>query len=243
MLRRFVGLAAVAGAAYAGYRLVVEPWWTTWGVDPGEAARPLPGDDVIPDGVTAQTRGITIDVPPAAVWPWLVQMGFGRAGWYSYDQVDMNHPSATTILPDHGTLQVGDVVPTHPGGGFVVKSVEPDHHLVLFMDTELAREQARSAAEADPTPANLRMAGAFMEGAQPTEFAASWAFVLEPVDGGRTRLIERVRVAFGTSDKPWTRFTMPIMGFGVFLMMRKQMLGIRDRAEGAGAPQPVATEA
>ena len=66
---------------------------------------------------------------------------------------------------------------------------------------------------------------------QPAEFAASWAFVLEPIGGGRTRLIERFRVKFGTSDKPWTAATLPVVGFGVFLMTRQQMLGLRERAE------------
>jgi len=240
MLRRLVGVAVVVGAGIAGYRLIVEPWRRSWGVDPAEQTRSLPGDDVVAGGVTAETRGITIAAPPGAVWPWLVQMGYGRGGWYSYDQVDMNRPSSSRILAEHQELAVGDVVPTHPGGGFVVRSMEPGRHLVLYSDTELVGAQATAAAEADPTPANLQMAGAFMEGAQPSDFAASWAFVLEEADGGRTRLIERFRIRFGESDKPWMRFSLPLMGFGVFLMLRKQLLGIRDRAEQTPTAEPVA---
>lgn len=243
MLRRLMGLAVVVGAGVAGYRLVVEPWWKGWGVDPVEQMKPMAGDDVVAGGMTAETRGITIDAPAEAVWPWLAQMGYGRAGWYSYDRIDMNSASADRILAEHQALAVGDVVPTHPGGGFVVKAIEPGRHLVLYSDTEIVRTQAEAAAEADPTPANLKMAGAFMEGAQPSDFAASWAFVLEDLGGGRTRLLERFRVRFGEADKPWMRVTMPMMGFGVFVMMRKQLLGIRERAERSPAPRPVAAVA
>jgi len=70
-----------------------------------------------------------------------------------------------------------------------------------------------------------------MNAAQPPEFAASWAFVLEPIGEERTRLIERFRIGFGEA-KPWNRYSLPLMGFGLFVMMRKQMLGIRERAEG-----------
>jgi uncharacterized protein YndB with AHSA1/START domain len=240
MFRRLIGVAVVVGAGVAGYRLVVEPWRRAWGAPPNERSKPLAGDDVVADGITAETRGITIAAPPEAVWRWLVQMGYGRAGWYSYDQIDMNRPSSTRILEEHQQLGVGEVVPTHPAGGFVVKALEPERHLVLYIDTDIVRQQAQDAADADPTPANVKMAGAFMEGAQPTDFAASWAFVLEDAGDGRTRLIERMRVRFGESDKPWIRFSMPLMGFGVFLMMRKQLLGIRDRAERAPMPEPVA---
>lgn len=243
MLRKVVGVAVVVGAGVAAYRLVVDPWRRGWGVDPAEQVKPLAGDDIVPGDVTSDTRGITIRASRDAVWPWLAQMGYGRAGWYSYDQIDMDRPSATRIRPEWQSLSVGDVVRTHPAGGFVVREIEPGRHLVLYLDTELVRQQANDAAEADPTPANLKMAGAFMEGTQPSDFAVSWAFVLEDAGEGRTRLIERFRVRFGESDKPWMRVSMPVMGFGVFVMMRKQLLGIRDRVERAPVPIPDAAVA
>lgn len=233
MLRRVFGVIVFAAGGVIAFRTFVAPWWRSWGVEPAEVAKPLPGDEIVDGGVTAETRGITIEAPPSAVWPWLVQMGFGRAGWYSYDAVDMRGASAARILPEHQALVPGDNVPTHPGGGFVVKDIEPERHLVLYLDSEMVRAQAEEAAAINAeSPANLRMTGAFMEQGQPTEFTASWAFVLEPVGSSRTRLVERFRVRFGTADdKPWTKATLPLMGFGVFLMMRKQLLGIRDRAE------------
>ena len=70
-----------------------------------------------------------------------------------------------------------------------------------------------------------------MAAAQPTDFAASWAFVLEDLGDGRCRLIERVRTRFGGKRQPFTPVLLPALGFGVFLMVRRQMLGIRERVE------------
>jgi len=235
MLRRLiVALLALGGAGYAGYQLVLKPWWRRWGVVPDEAIAPLPGDEVVPDAMTSETRGITIDAPPAAVWPWLVQMGYGRGGWYSYDAVDMAGHSTDRILPEHQGLKAGDLVPTHPGGGFVVRLIDPEKALVLFADTSLMQEQPAT----DEASLNVRATGAVLERAQPTDFAASWAFVLEPLPGGRTRLLERVRARFGETDQPWQRYTMPLMGFGVFVMVRRQLLGIKQRAEQQPLPVP-----
>ena len=228
----FLGLA---GVGYAGYRYVVEPWWRSWGVDPSESDRPLAGDELVPAPTEIETRGITIDAPPSRVWPWLVQMGFGRAGWYSYDRLDLTGRSTERIVPEWQTITVGDTMPTHPGGGFVVKTTEPEHALVLYLDSAIVQSWTpRTTEHAEgngKTPANLAAAGAFMNAAQPPEFAASWAFVLEPLGEERTRLIERFRINLGGAG-PWNRYTTPLMGFGVFVMMRKQMLRIRERAEG-----------
>ncbi len=240
-------VAVVAGASTLGGAAIwctVRPWWHAWGVDDGEAVKPLPGDDVVPDAPVSDTRAVTIQAPPAAVWPWLVQMGFGRGGWYSYDAIDMKGKSAGAILPEFQTLAVGDLVPTHPGGGFEVRALEPGHAVSLYFDSEMVRSQAAAtnarAADADAaeaTPVNLQAGGALMGAAQPTEFAVSWTFVVEPLPDDQTRLIERVRIRFDGGDKPWTKFTLPFMGFGVFVMIRRQLLGIRERVERA-QPRP-----
>ena len=242
--------ALVAGATTLGGAaawLTIRPWWHAWGVDPAEAVQPLAGDDVVPNAPVSDTRAITIDAPPSAVWPWLVQMGFGRGGWYSYDVMDMKGRSAERILPEFQALTVGDVVPTHPGGGFEVKAIEPGQALVLYLDTALVRADAEAAKadaagtpDAETTPANLRAGGALMSVAQPTEFAASWTFVIEPRGDDRTRLIERFRVRFDGGDQPWTTFTVPLMSFGVFAMVRRQLLGIKARVD---RNQPEATVA
>jgi proline iminopeptidase len=230
MRRRIAIAGAVIGTA-AGITVGrTVRWWRTWGVDPIEAANALAGDDLVPTPTAIETRGITIDAPPEAVWPWLVQMGFDRAGWYSYDRLDARGRSIDRIRPEYQTTAVGDILPVSPANGFEVKVVEPGRAFVLFTDTELVERQAQAAAEraSVAVPAGLAASGAFLR-QTPREFSASWAFVLEPLDGGRTRLIERFRVRFGQAS-PAFRFVGPIMGFGVFVMMQRQMLGIAQRA-------------
>jgi hypothetical protein len=232
-------IAVLSGfiAASAVYYLVVRPRVRSWGVDPAEAELPIPGDDLIAEPSATETRGITIDAPPARVWPWLVQMGYERAGWYSYDALDNRAASSETILAEYQSLKVGDIVPTHPGGGFKVEFVEPERALVLYFDTELARSQAEQA-EAEgktdlPTP-GLKLSGA-MVGASYPEFAASWAFFLQPIEEGKTRLIERFRVRT-PGGGPANMIMGEVMGTGIVLMTRKQMLGIKERVEGVTDP-------
>lgn len=218
-------------------------WRRSWGIDPNEATRALPGDAVVPNPVASETRGITIDASPDQVWPWLVQMGFGKAGWYSYDRLDMRGRSADGIVADWQTLKVGDIVPTHPGGGFEVVEIDPGRALVLRSDTALMTAQAEAwAAKTAKTdavtasdepiesvPVGLAASGALL-GATPQQFAASWTFVIEPIGGGRSRFIERFRVWFGESGMA-SHVVMPVVGFGVFVMLQKQMVGIKTRAE------------
>jgi hypothetical protein len=235
--------AVVAGTVTLGGAAIwftVRPWWHRWGVDADEAARSLPGDDVVADAPVSDTRTITIDAPTSAVWPWLVQMGFGRGGWYSYDAMDMKGSSAHRILPELQELAVGDTVPTSPGGGFEVKAIEPGHALVLYLDTKMVRAQAAAAKSGvtETAPVNLQAGGALMGVAQPTEFAATWAFVVEPLGDERARLIERFRIRFDGGDKPWMKVTVPFMEFGVFAMVRRQLLGIKARAERVNGLEP-----
>jgi hypothetical protein len=90
-------------------------WHLHWGATQVEVLSPLPGDGLMPVAQYKSTRAITIDAPPEAVWPWLVQVGCLRAGWYSNDLLDnLAHPSATTILPALQHLEVGQRVPMSP---------------------------------------------------------------------------------------------------------------------------------
>lgn len=218
-------LAVAAGFAVGVYRQLSAAQ-QTWGVDPTDASRALPGDELVPDAIVTDTRGIYIDAPPEAVWPWLVQMGYGRGGWYSYDQIDMDGESADSILEEFQELAEGDRLPTHPGGGFEVKTLRPAEALVLWLDTELVNA---TAGDQDDIPVGLKGAGVMGDMAM-SEFRGSWAFILEPAAGGRTRLIERMRLWVAGSGGP-QRLAMPMMGLGVFVMTRKQMLGLKQRAE------------
>jgi hypothetical protein len=236
MLKRvfIVGASVLSASACAGF-VIGRSLWRTWGIAPSEASEPLPGDDLVPEPDAFDTRGIDIAAPPEKVWPWLVQMGFGRAGWYSYDAVDMNHPSLDRIVPEFQGLAVGDTMPTHPGGGFEVKVLDPGKALVLYTDRDLMVKLATTSTEtlAEASP-NVRVTGAYLEKAMAGDFSGSWAFVLEPTASGGTRLIERFRIRMETPEMAPgpTRFARLMLGFGVFVMIRRQMLGIQARAEG-----------
>jgi hypothetical protein len=239
---RVAALGAAIATPIVAYVFVARPWMRRWGIEPGASGTVLPGDGLVEDPTVIDTRTIEIDAAPEDVWPWLVQMGYGRAGWYSYDQLDQKGRSADEILPEWQRLAVGDTMPTHPGGGFAVKVVEPARALVLFVDSAMAagwrdstatgEEAADRGADAlEPASAGLKASGAMLGSSMPAEFAGSWAFVLEPTHDGRTKLIERLRFRFSGPQAVGTELAMEAMGFGVFLMMRRQMLGIRGRAE------------
>jgi hypothetical protein len=138
-MNRTARIAVWAGAAGAGllavYAKLVRPWARRWGATAEEAARPLPGDGLVAKADYVATRAITIDAPPQEVWPWLVQIGSGRAGWYTYDRIDnAGMPSATEVIPELQQLQVGDLIPMVVGKdiGVRVKELEPDRRMLWW---------------------------------------------------------------------------------------------------------------
>lgn len=121
---------AYLGAAW----LLVRPWLRRLGANQAELRRTYPGDDLFGHAEVV-TRAITIDARASDIWPWIVQMGYGRAGWYSLDLLDnLGRPSARQILPEHQQLEVGDEVPSGPRSAFRVHDVEPERFLVLTYD-------------------------------------------------------------------------------------------------------------
>lgn len=132
--------AILFGTLSAGALLVNAVWrprMAKWGTTADEFAKPLPGDELFPDTRIVSTRAITIDAPPARVWPWLVQMGHGRAGFYSHDWVErllgMTYAegrSATRILPEFQELALGDRVPYHSWASMEVVRIDPPHVLI-----------------------------------------------------------------------------------------------------------------
>jgi hypothetical protein len=246
MIRRvFLSLLlSVVATAFIAYAVAIRPAQRKWGVDPDERISPLPGDDLVTEPNATDTRGITIEATPDKIWPWLVQMGFGRAGWYSYDRLDNEASSTWSILPEHQQLEVGGILPTHPGGGFRIEQIEAERALVLYLDSEIVAGQAGASENAEQkTSAGLKASGV-MGGLAMPEFRASWTFALKPIDEQHTRLIERFRV-LSPQAGPVQRVVLPIFGLGVFIMSRKQLLGIRERAEEGPRPasEPLAAAA
>jgi|SRR5208283_1002314 len=177
-----------------------------------ERARTLAGDNLIPQPIGSVHHAITIRRPPSDVWPWLAQMGSGRAGWYSYDFIDNGgHHSSERILPDLQSISVGSVFPALPGvkDVFVVAQCEPEHSLVLSWRLPNGKYQT------------------------------TWAFVLEQPQPGQTRLIVRGRVAAGYRPYGLPQWlAMPLGSVAHFIMQRKQLLNIARRAE--ASPSAVA---
>jgi hypothetical protein len=180
-----------------------------------EDTRPLPGDDLLPDAAGQISHGVTIAAPPAAVWPWLVQMGCGRAGYYSIDLLDNgNARSAREIHPELQRLAVGDRIPATPqgDGGFEVLRVDAPRLLVIggLFDRE-ANEQLPFGA---PRPRRY--------------WHVTWAYVLEPLDAASTRLHVRVRGAFPASERLHAAWIRPVH----HLMESAQLRHLAARAEG-----------
>jgi hypothetical protein len=167
-----------------------------------ELARELPGDQFIGYPLGIATHAVTIFKPARDVWPWLVQMGAGRGGWYSYDRLDNGgHSSATRIVPELQAVKVGMVFPALPGvqGTFELELLDPGHALVLV-----------AAGRRGPL--------------------TSWAFVLEEPAPGVTRLIVRARIAYRPMKLP-AAIGLGVMRGVHFIMERKQLNTLVARAE------------
>jgi hypothetical protein len=94
---------------------LLRPWHRRWGATRAEVVAAMPGDDLLPRARYRCTRAITIAATPEEVWPWLVQVGCLRAGWYADDLLDnLAHPSATRIVPELQDLKVGRWLPMAP---------------------------------------------------------------------------------------------------------------------------------
>jgi hypothetical protein len=179
--------------------------WRSVHADHAERVCRLPGDDVIPTPLASLTHAVTIDRDSRSVWPWLAQMGAGRAGWYSYDLLDNGRqPSATRIMAEQQSIAIGTLFPALPGAtdGFKVLAFEPGTWLLLGW------------AEPDGAP------------------LVTWAFVLESRGNNRTRLITRVRGSerYRFHGLP-AALSTKIVRIVHFVMQRRQLLGIARRVE------------
>lgn len=176
-----------------------------------DRSRALPGDEILPGARACITQAVDIEAPPRAVWPWLVQMGCRRAGWYSWDLLDNGGVrSADRIIPELQHIAVGDILPARPkgDGGFAVLRVDDGRVLTLGSPS-------------------------LLPGGKPwgVPYDDSWSFVLEPIGDDATHLVVRIRAAFRPS------LQMSLMGPALEtvhrFMERKQLRTLKQRAESA----------
>lgn len=214
-MRTILKLGGAVGLAAGAYALLFRPRMLRWGATRAEVRARSPGADVIPDGRRSSTMAVTLDAPPSAVWRWLLQMGYGRAGWYSWDRLDhYGIPSARELHPEWQSLFVGQRVPATRDGryGFDVAALEPERHLAL----RAVMSGGRQLDPAAPRPRSYS--------------DAVWSFRLEELPGARTRLV--VAVDQVTRGQAWGA----LLGYlfwepAHFVMQLRQFSNLRRRLE------------
>lgn len=183
-----------------------------WGADPGEQVTSLPGDGLVPRADLVATRAIDIAAPPQTVFAWLVQLGQGRGGFYSYDVLEnlfgLDIHSADRIEPRWQELAVGDQVHLAEDFALDVAICDRPHALVLH-----------GAPPADPDDVDQADQGV------PVTF--SWAFVVQP-SGDGSRLLVRERYGYRSG---WVGRVVAPVSWVSFLMTERMLRGIRARAE------------
>jgi hypothetical protein len=156
------------------------------------------GDDIVENPTFNATRAITIHASPQAVWPWLLQIGTTRAGFYSYDWIDnAGVHSSDQVVPRLQHMDMDDFIPMTPdrkNGMWVMDLEEPKY--MLWTDNK---------------------------------DTSTWLWFLSPIDANTTRLISRLRVRYKWTP-PWVFYYL-LQEVGDIVMMRKCMLGIKQRAE------------
>ena len=214
MKTQMLEAGVVAGAMAVVYRRRFKPWHERWGATDEEIAMALPGDGRLAEPARQVTRAISIDAARHDVWPWIVQLGADRGGFYTYDWLEnlfgLDIHSADEIVEEWQDLEVGDVVhadSARTGGWYVVELV-PDEALVL---------QVGDLVAGRPLRRDERLRWEFQ-----------WTLAVRDAPAGGTRLLVRERVAF---DSVVTRIAMAPVGLVSFVMTRGTMLGIKSRVE------------
>jgi hypothetical protein len=205
-IKRLMAVVGLLAIILGIYLLIARPYQLRWGASEQEINAQLPGDDIDPSPDFLATRAITIKGTPQEIWPWLIQMGYHRAGFYGYDLLEnlgsqTGLLSAETILPEFQNFQVGDVVPISSVAEMKFYAIQPDQYLIW--------------TDFDNT-------GSFL-----------WA--LQPLDAEHTRLISRIRWSYHL-DKPLGLPLELFTDFSDHLALREILAGVKVRVEGSDVP-------
>lgn len=199
---KIIGASITGAAALSAYLLLIRPWHLRWGATDEETRLPLPGDELVAGPDTGATHAITIDAPVSEVWPWLVQIGQDKGGFYSYtwleNLVGCHMHNADRVVPEFQKLQVGDTVRLHPKAPPLP---------VLICD-----------------PLKALVLGSNMDS------SGTWGFYLKELGENRTRLIIRGRGGWRAGLLNWI-VKYVVFEPAHFIMERKMLIGIRDRVE------------
>ena len=195
-------IVAALSAGVVLYVAFVRPWHTHWGATAAEIGRVMPGDALVYDPIEVTTRAITVNAWPSHIWPWLAQMGKGRGGLYSYDWLD--RVFGVLDAPSSQTLLPG------------FQTIKPGDTIPV------GNGPGWPVAVADPY--KLLLLDVPQSGAHVT-----WAFGLEPISPTQTRLVIRVRAHLPRSWR--LPLLIAVLDPAEFLMVRRQLVGLRDRAE------------
>jgi hypothetical protein len=214
MLTILTILPAVLLAIGLVYVLRIRPWHLRWGTTVAERLENLPGDELTPEPIGSAEHAITIHAPVALVWPWLVQIGRDKGGFYSYawleNLVGCRLHNADRILPAFQHLEAGDVVWLHPlAPPLPVEIAEPGRCIVLGSNTSRP---------------------------------GTWGFYLKRVDEQTTRLLIRSRSSLRSGLFSRIGYFL-VFEPCHFIMERKMLMGIKQRAEGTARPQEQGTVA
>jgi hypothetical protein len=210
-IKKIIAILAMLGLVMAAYLLWARPYQLHWGATDAEVNRAMPGDELDPHPTFLATRAITINGTPQQIWPWLIQMGYTRAGFYGYDILEnIGSPhgleSAVTIMPEFQQFKVGDEVPISSAATMVFNAVEPNRYLIW------------SGKDGK---------GGF-----------TWA--LYPLDASHTRLVSRIRWTHHWAQPGILALDL-FTEFSDHLAVRKVLQGVKGHVENHIEPMAIGT--
>jgi hypothetical protein len=203
-LYRLLPVLMLIALVLIAYWFVARPYQLQWGATPEEITRAMPGNELNPQPTFLATRAITIDATPAEIWPWLIQMGYGRAGFYGYDILEnLGSPagllSADRILPEFQHFVAGDDVPISAVAMMRFYAVEPNQYLIWSGTTG--------------------------------QYPGGFTWMLYPVNDHQTRLVSRIRWSYHLTPPDVLALDL-FTEFTDHLAVRKILMGVKDRAAG-----------